>query len=116
VRDFEIGKFFEIRQLKIPDTSNSLPDCFVKGNDSVIDTGVSDQEQVDDIFSIVGEFLHSMEKGKNSCSNCSVPGDGLIPSIPDHLCGFDSSEGDFKVSEFLNFCVIEGGGELSAKY
>jgi hypothetical protein len=44
VRDFEIGELLEIGQLEIPDASDSLSDSFVKGNDSVMDTGVSDRE------------------------------------------------------------------------
>ena len=42
MRDFEIGEFLEVGEFKISDTSNPLTDCFVKGDDSAMDAGVSD--------------------------------------------------------------------------
>jgi hypothetical protein len=116
VRDFEIGEFLEIPQFKISDAPNSFPDCLVECDDSAMNTGVSDGEQIDDIFSITGEFLHPVGEGEDSRSDCPIPGDGPVPTILDQFGGFGSSERDFQVTEFLNFGFIMGCGELATEY
>ena len=50
--DFEIGELLKIPELKVPDTANPLVDCFIKGDDSIVDTGVSDGVEIDDVLSI----------------------------------------------------------------
>ena len=44
VRDLEVGKLLELRQLEVPDAPNTLSSSFVEGNDSCMHTGVSDRE------------------------------------------------------------------------
>ena len=79
--DFEIGELLKIPELKVSDASNPLPDCFVKRNDSIVDAGVSDGEEVNDVLSIAGEFFETMGEGENCRSNCSVPGNVPVSSV-----------------------------------
>jgi hypothetical protein len=44
VRDLKISKFLVIGEFEVPDTANSLPNCFVEGDDMAMDAGVCDRK------------------------------------------------------------------------
>ena len=115
MRDLEIGEFLEVPKLEVPDTSDPLPNCFIEGDDSTVDRGVGDGEEVDDIFTIAGKLWHSVWKGEDSGSDRPVPCNSPVSAILDHLCGFDRSERDFDISKLLDFGIVVGGGELTTE-
>ena len=110
MRDLEIGEFFKIGEFKVSNTAHSFTDCSVEGNDSAMDTGVSDGEEVDDVLSIARELKYSVWEGKDSRSDRPVPGDSPVPTVLDNFSGFNSSEGDFEVPKLFDFGVILGSG------
>ena len=115
MHDLEISELLEVPEFKISDASNSLPDCFIEGDDSSVDGGVGDGEQVDNVFPITCEFRQSVREGEDSRSNSPIPGDGPVSAVFDQLGGFDHSEGDFKVTKLLDLWIVMGGGELATE-
>ena len=55
--DLEIGKLLEVPKFKVSNTSDPFSDCSIESDDSGMDGGVGDGEQVDNVFSITSEFL-----------------------------------------------------------
>ena len=72
-------------------------------------------EEIDDVFSITGEFLLSVRKGKESGSDCPIPHNRPVSTIFDNFRWLNRSKGNLEVSEFLNFGVIVHSGKLSAE-
>ena len=68
--------------------------------------GVGNGEEIDDVLSIAGEFLGSVRKGKESSSDCPIPHNRPVSAILDNLGWFNCSEGNLKVSEFLDLGII----------
>ena len=110
--DLEIGKLLEVPELKVSDAPDSLPDCLIKGDDSRMDGGMCNGEQVNDVFSIACEFLHSVGESEDSCSNCPIPGNGPVASVLDQLGGFNRSKSDLQITKFFDLGVVMSGGEL----
>jgi hypothetical protein len=115
VSDLEIGELFEICEFKITDAPDSLSDGFIERDDSAVDTGMRDSEEVDDIFSIAGEFMHSVGKSESRGPNGPIPGDVPITSVLDDFSWFNGPVRDFKISEFLHFGIVLGSRELSTE-
>jgi hypothetical protein len=109
VRDLEIGELFIIGEFKVSDISNPLSDSFVKGDNSTMDTGMSDCEEVDDIFSIAGKLMDPVRECEGSGSDSPVPGDSPISPVLDRFSRLDRSEGDLELSKLLDLRFILGG-------
>ena len=110
MRDFEVGKLLKVGKFEVSDAPNSLSDSFIKGDDSAVYAGVSDCEQVNDIFSIAREFLNPVGECEDGRSNGPIPRNRPISPILNDFRGLDGSERDFEVSKFLDFGIVMGGG------
>ena len=55
--------------------------------------------------------------GESECGgpDCSVPGNGTVAAVFDHLSGFNGSKRDFKISELLDLGIVLSGGQLSTE-
>jgi hypothetical protein len=115
VRDLEVGKLFVVRQFEVSDRSNPFSYCFVEGDDSGMEAGVSDGEQRGDILSICREFVESVREGIGGCSDSTIPGNGPFPSITDAFGRFNRSKREFEVPQLFDLDVIVGGGELTTE-
>ena len=81
-----------------------------------MDGGVGDCEEVDDVFSIAGEFHVSVREGERNGSDRLVPGDRPVSSILDEFGGLNRSKSDFHVPELFCLEVVVGGSELATEY
>lgn len=115
MHDFEIGKLLVIPEFDVSNAADSFSDRFIECDDSTMDRGVSDREQVNDIFPVAGKLLQPVGESEEYRSNCSVPSNGPVSAIFDCLGGLDSSERDLDLSELLDLGVVVGSGELSTE-